>query len=75
MLTRVFCSLFAVCLVTGAGSGIGREIALEFAKESASIVVNDLNPPPAVSSDGSVKKKQKVGHHHVGNAEATAAMI
>ncbi|MEH7414470.1 glucose 1-dehydrogenase [Neobacillus drentensis] len=32
-----------VCLITGSGSGIGKETALLFAKEGAHVVVNDFN--------------------------------
>ncbi len=36
-----------VAIVTGAGSGIGREIALHFAREGAKIAVCDINMPGA----------------------------
>ena len=32
-----------VAVITGAASGMGREIALIYAKEGASVVVSDLN--------------------------------
>ena len=32
-----------VAVITGAGSGIGRACALEFAKEGARVVVADIN--------------------------------
>ena len=31
-----------VAVITGAGGGLGREYALEFARRGASVVVNDL---------------------------------
>ena len=36
-----------VCLITGAGSGIGRSSALLFAKEGATVAVADLDPRSA----------------------------
>jgi len=42
-----------VVIVTGAGSGLGREYALEFARRGASVVVNDLG----VARDGSGSTK------------------
>ncbi len=41
-----------VVIVTGAASGIGRAIALRFAREGAFVVVSDLARDPAESKDG-----------------------
>lgn len=38
-----------VCIVTGAGRGIGRAVAIAFARESAGVVVNDVDPSSADS--------------------------
>jgi NAD(P)-dependent dehydrogenase (short-subunit alcohol dehydrogenase family) len=50
-----------VALITGAGSGIGREAALRFAQEGARIVVADVN-----DSDGEATVEQL--HHEGGRA-------
>jgi 3-hydroxybutyrate dehydrogenase len=39
-----------VCIVTGAASGIGKEIALTFAREGGRVVIADLNKDAAVTT-------------------------
>ncbi|NEW89245.1 SDR family NAD(P)-dependent oxidoreductase [Rhodopseudomonas sp. WA056] len=70
-----------VIIVTGAGRGIGREIALLAAREGAKLVVND----PGVASDGSgtdaapaeqvVEEIKKEGGTAVANFETVAEAI
>tara|TARA_Y100000590_G_scaffold470612_1_gene666958 strand:- start:17765 stop:18673 length:909 start_codon:yes stop_codon:yes gene_type:complete len=43
-----------IAVVTGAGRGIGREICINFAKEGAKIVVNDLGGDRDGSGDGRI---------------------
>jgi 3-oxoacyl-[acyl-carrier protein] reductase len=57
-----------VALVTGAGQGIGKQVALDLARAGAAVAVNDLNPDLA---DGSVRTILKEG----GRAVAVAGDI
>ena len=49
-----------VAIVTGAGGGLGRVYALEFAKRGAKVVVNDLGGARDGSGEGSQSPAQKV---------------
>jgi 3-oxoacyl-[acyl-carrier protein] reductase len=42
-------------IVSGSGRGIGREVALKLASEGALVVVNDLDPEPAVETVADIK--------------------
>jgi NAD(P)-dependent dehydrogenase (short-subunit alcohol dehydrogenase family) len=46
-----------VALVTGAGSGIGRAIALRFAEDGAKVVVADIKPDTAQAVVEEIKAK------------------
>ena len=63
-----------VAVITGAGSGIGRASALEFAKEGARVVVADINRNGAVET---VKRIEQAGGqaHAVTTDVADAASV
>ena len=45
-----------VCIVTGAGSGIGREIAMTYAREGGKVVIADMNLAAAQSAADEIVK-------------------
>lgn len=56
-----------VVIITGAGRGLGRAHALEFAAEGAAVVVNDLGVARDGSGDNALTPAQEVVEEIVGN--------
>ncbi|MEW5853915.1 MAG: SDR family NAD(P)-dependent oxidoreductase [Myxococcota bacterium] len=69
-----------VCIITGAGNGIGREHALYFAKEGARVVVNDLGGSRDGSGRGTkaadevVEEIKKLGGEAVADYNSVATL-
>jgi NAD(P)-dependent dehydrogenase (short-subunit alcohol dehydrogenase family) len=68
-----------IAVVTGAGRGIGREIALDFARQGARVVVNDLGAAAdgtgaARVADEVVAEIQKLGGEAVANYDSVATV-
>lgn len=61
-----------VVVVTGAGRGIGREIALAMAREGAKVVVNDLGVSLEGGSEGENPAESVVGEIRATGGEAVA---
>ena len=49
-------------IITGAGSGVGRAIALEFAREGCNVLVNDINAESAKEVVGQIEEMGRQGH-------------
>jgi NAD(P)-dependent dehydrogenase (short-subunit alcohol dehydrogenase family) len=68
-----------IAVVTGAGRGIGREIALDFVRAGAKVVVNDLGAAPdgtgaARVADEVVEEIRKAGGEAVANYDSVATV-
>ena len=61
-----------VCVITGAGRGIGREHALLFAAEGAKVVVNDLGSAPDGAGSDATPAQRVVDEIRAAGGEAVA---
>jgi NAD(P)-dependent dehydrogenase (short-subunit alcohol dehydrogenase family) len=63
-----------VCIVTGAGSGIGKAIALLFAREGAHVVCADVDADAAASTVHAIGASASAEHVDVADEAATRAV-
>ncbi len=61
-----------VAIVTGAGSGIGREVALCLARRGATVVVNDIGDAPDASGQSARSAQRVVDEIELGGGRAIA---
>ena len=59
-----------IAIVTGAGRGIGRAIALKLAVEGADVVINDLDPEPLSETADAVRATVSKAHVVAGDVTA-----
>lgn len=67
-----------VALITGAGSGIGRAIALLFAEEGARVIVNDVDPVAAektVEEMGAGRERGQAAQADVSSSDQVKVMF
>jgi NAD(P)-dependent dehydrogenase (short-subunit alcohol dehydrogenase family) len=65
----------AICVVTGAGSGIGRALSLELAKRGALVVVTDVNRPAAEAVAREIGGQAKASGLDVRDAQEVRRVI
>jgi 3-oxoacyl-[acyl-carrier protein] reductase len=66
------------CVITGAGRGIGRAIALSFAAEGARLVINDVDPEATAAVSAEVKElgaETAVHHEPIGSVAAAESLL
>jgi 3-oxoacyl-[acyl-carrier protein] reductase len=64
------------CIVTGSGRGIGRAVAISFAEEGASVVVNDVDKDAADSVVAEIGDDRAVGSYDaIGSVAAAESLI
>lgn len=64
-----------VAIVTGAGSGLGREHATMLASRGARVVVNDISPDAAAATVGAIRDAAGVAVSDVGDIVGGAAAL
>jgi 3-oxoacyl-[acyl-carrier protein] reductase len=64
-----------VVLITGGGSGLGREMGLTFAREGAKVAVNDIRPESAQNVVTEIERAGGTARPFVADVSSSAAVI